>query len=559
MTKGDHMKKTLESIPRIIQTVRLSPLAALFFFCIFTVPCLAAERKTLDAPQVKQTTPQAPAAKPVRQPAAPLIVDIQGSLNAMGNKVNLRLNLSATEVEAFTGRKKMATLGAGASFDVTALLDHASAQGLTFHYYRADGSYNTQTFTPQQLQDFSGRKAPPKPGPTVGGSPTVISSIGQVPPSAASGPPVDGPPAPQPNYPPHHGGLEVTSPMLGDKLTAGQQYDIVWDVHGYLTTDCAQIFLYQGSNQVRVITQQWGGRDTPGQAGYHWTVPQNLAGTYTVKVRTCDGEAEDFSDNFLIVNQIPDLSVSGITITPGNPDTGDTIRIQGWVTNVGLSPIDSARVRLTVRDPNGIEHQFQSSFSNIHFGGQYQFTKYYKVNRKGTYVNIVHADIILSTAAETNMDNNEATINATIDGRPDLIACAWVNPVVNALHQDEVWGYIKNYGDKQSMPSTAKIWIEGKGSQTVSVPLLVPGDSHRVGRNVTWGAQGPDKDFYIEADSGNVIEERREDNNKVVGVIVIQGSLASVPDPNTYIVEDCSGNGIKIQNHPYSVTEQGQP
>ncbi len=366
-----------------------------------------------------------------------------------------------------------------------------------------------------------------------------------------------GPPAPQPHYPPHHGDLEVSSPHQGEFFTAGQQHDIVWDVHGYLTTDCAQIFLYQGDNQVYIINQQILGRDTPGQAGFSWNVPSNLAGNYTVKVRTCDGEAEDFSEPFRINSANPDLSVSGLTVSPANPNTGDTVRIQGWVVNMGLTVVDSARVTLTVRDPDNGEHQFQSSFSNLHFGNPYQFTKFYKVNRAGTYQNIVRADTILATAVENHLDDNQATINADIDGLPDLIACMWVNLVVNAMHQDTVWGTIKNIGDKQSMPTTAKIWIEGKGSSTFTVPLLVPGDSHRVDRDVTWGAQGPNKDFYLEADPGNNITERREDNNKQMGTIVIQGSLATPQDANT-LVTSCSGTGThtNVGTHPFTVVEQ---
>ncbi len=371
-------------------------------------------------------------------------------------------------------------------------------------------------------------------------------------------PPVGNPP-PQPHYPPHHGDLEVSSPHQGEFFTAGQQHDIVWDVHGYLTTDCAQLFLYQGNNEVSTITQQVLGRDTPGQAGYHWNVPPQLAGDYTVKVRTCDGEAEDFSDPFRINSQNPDLSVSGVSVSPANPNTGDTIRVQGWVTNMGLTVVDSARVTLTVRDPDGGEHQFSSSFNNLHFGNPYQFTKFYRVNRAGTYRNIVHADTVLATAVETHLGDNEMTVDAVIDGLPDLIACMWVNPVVNALHQDEVWGTIRNIGDKQSMPTTARIWIEGKGGTNVNVPLLVSGDSHRVSRNVTWGPQGPSKNFSIEADPGNNIVERREDNNKQTGTIVIQGSLAQSQDPNT-LVESCSGTGThtNVRTHPYTVTEQGQ-
>lgn len=372
-------------------------------------------------------------------------------------------------------------------------------------------------------------------------------------------PPVGSPPPPQPHYPPHHGDLEVSSPHQNEFFTAGQQHDIVWDVHGYLTTDCARIFLYQGGNQIYTITQQILGRDTPGQAGYHWNVPSNLAGDYSVKVQTCDGEAEDFSDPFRINSQNPDLAVSGVSVSPANPNTGDTIRVRGWVSNMGLTVVDSARVTLTVRDPDGIEHSFQSYFSNLHFGNPYQFTKFYKVNRAGTYENIVHADSVLATAAETHLDDNEATANTVIGGLPDLIACMWVNPVVNALHQDEVWGYIKNIGDKQSMPTTARIWIEGKGGTDVNVPLLVAGDSHRVSRDVTWGPQGPSKDFYIEADLDDNIVERREDNNKQTGTIVIQGSLAQSQDPDT-LVESCSGTGThtNIGTHPYTVIEQGQ-
>jgi hypothetical protein len=373
------------------------------------------------------------------------------------------------------------------------------------------------------------------------------------------GPPVDSPPGPQPHYPPHHGHLEVSAPQQGEFFTGGQQHDIVWDVHGYLTTDCAQIFLYQGDTQVHIINQQIRGRDTPGQAGFSWNVPSSFAGNYTVKVRTCDGEVEDFSEPFRINSPNPDLSVSGVTVSPANPNSGDTIRVQGWVTNMGHTVVDAARVTLTVRDPDNGEHQFHSNFSNLHFGSPYQFTKFYKVNRAGTYQNTVRADTILATAVENHLQNNEATVDATIDGLPDLIACMWVSLVVNALHQDEVWGTIRNIGDKQSMPTTAKIWIQGKGSSTVNVPLLVGGDSHRVHRNVTWGAQGPSKDFYIEADPSDNIAERREENNKQIGVIVIQGSLADPQDPNT-LVTSCSGTGTHttVTTHPYSVIEQTQ-
>lgn len=351
--------------------------------------------------------------------------------------------------------------------------------------------------------------------------------------------------------------IEVTEPSAGDFFSAGEQHDIVFVVKENLTTNCGQIILYQNGVQVHVVNQQFNIRTTPGQGGYQWNVPSHLAGGYQVVVRTCDNSDAGLSGPFLITSYAPDLSVGDISITPSLADTNDTIRFRATVTNIGRTTADSSRATLTVRDPDGGEHNFTISIPTLGFRSHHYIQKEFKVNRTGTYEITVNARVLLTTVLETNLANNEASQSYTIAGVPDLIVCFDAYQMATTMHYGGPHGMVFNHGDGPSEATSVKFRVEGKGTATKSIPALDPNRYHDVGAaDWLWAFGNKWLDFHIEVDPGGIVTERSEENNRRDGMLYIyQGTFDDgyhVLDMDT--MYGCSSNGIRVSDHPYVVT-----
>ncbi len=552
----------------------------LILLLVFSTPLSAATDITSSdnlkqKSSVSPSTPPRPASKPtgpprVSQPAPVRQIKVNGVFNHQGTKLLLLINRPVKKVELYEGTRKITELRGGLKFEVTNPITTVKGKIVKVVYHDLHGNITSQQLTiPKSFvkKHQAGRMIqklpvprPPTPVPgnmqRQGDQLTLQPNLGVAQESLNP----TGPMAPLPNYPPHHGHIEVIMPALNDFVSAGQQHDIVWNVHGYLTIDCSQVFLYQDGNQVQVINNQVNSRVIPGQEGIHWNVAPNLAGLYTVEVKTCDNEASDMSDSFLIISPEPDLSVQNVSITPANPTSNDTIRVRATVTNMGNTVADSSRVVLTVRDPDGIDHTFNILVSTLAFGAHTYIEKEYKVNRGGTYEHTLTAEVILSTALETHLDNNEVSENVTIKGLPDLVACFDAIMTGDVWHYKDIYGYVKNIGDGQAGPTTVNVWAEGKGTASYNLPIMVSTQSETVIRsNLLWALDG-NKEFYFNVDPGDAITERKEDNNRRDGIIKIHGctlaemAVGACSPPSDPDWSGCSG-GIPVYQQPYTVTE----
>jgi len=472
-------------------------------------------------------------------PASRLSTPVSGNLQRQGDRLTLQLNRRISKVTLYDGKRKIGELSGGPTIDITSLMTGVKGRQVRVEYHDMKGRVSSQILTIPAASLSEKSRLPDKSMESL--KPTGPTAVLQ-------------------NYPPHHGGLDVIIPAANDFISAGQQHDIVWDVHGYLTVDCTHVILYRDGNQVEVIDYNINSRVTPGQDGIHWNVPTHLAGLYTVEVKTCDNEASDMSDSFLIISPEPDLSIQNLNITPATPTSNDTIRVRAAVTNMGNTVADSSRAVLTVRDPDGVENTFTIHIPTLGFGAHTYIEKEYKVNRGGTYENTLNVEVVLSTALETHLDDNEASTNVTINGLPDLVVCFDAIMTGEVWHYQDIYGYVKNIGDGQAGPTTVNVWVEGKGTSTYSVPILVSTQSEYVnGSNLLWTLDG-NREFYFDVDPGDAITERHEDNNRRDGIIKIHGctlaemavGLCNPPnDPDWY---GCSGS-IPVYNQPYTVVE----
>lgn len=462
---------------------------------------------------------------------------VSAKLQKRGDRLTLQLNRTVSKVTIYDGKRKVGEVKGGRTLDVTSLMAGIKGRRLRVEYHDMKGRVSSETLT---------APAPSKStqSPLSG---MTMQSLNLSGPSSSQFGPVN-----------LTGLIEVVEPGQGDFFTAGQQYDIVWNVLEPLDTNCIQMKLHErGSGQVHVIDHQWSTRTTPGQDGYHWNVPANLAGSYQVVITTCDNSAGGVGEAFLVVSPDTDLSVQDVTVTPIDPDSNDTIRVRGRITNVGLTPAPDVSVKLTVRDPAGGEHVvFRKTLPGLGFGAHHNIEQEYRVNRKGVYENILSAEVYLHSSPETHLDNNEDSSNSDVRGMPDLVVCCDAQQFAQVGNRWQINGWVYNRGDEPSGATSVNFRIEDKGTDSTSVPPLDPSHSHQVYRSPRW-FMGGNRDFHIEVDPGNAIEEIDEDDNRRDGNIFVEALFQDYDWPNMSTYYGCSdigkGNGT-VLNHPYTVT-----
>jgi CARDB len=414
----------------------------------------------------------------------------RGSLKKLGERVFFLLDKPAAKMEVYSGKRKLGQFGGGIQFDLTPYLRMAKGGMLTLKYVDASGKQYTEELKSGEYQSLSKPKVPQKLAPQPG--------------------PGDPPPPP-----PNMGTINVTSPKAGDHVFQGTDLEIKLQGQGNIPEPCYGIYLYQGSTQVmHIVLQKCGPTHT-------WHVPSTVSGPdFRIRIITLDNNIMAESASFPILTSAPDLSVTNVHINPANPDTADTITFHANVSNGGMTRADGVRAEMKIQAPDNSETIYRITLPGLAFGDHRPVQKSFRLPKAGQYTVSLTAEVTLSTALETRMDNNTATAALQVAGLPDLRVCLHQTRNVQIDHWEYINVNVENIGEATSPSTTLDIWIDNRGTETIQVPGLIPG-SHNIGhRYEMWISRSPSRDYWAEVDPDNNVRESDEGNNKKTGVIV---------------------------------------
>ena len=534
---------------------------------VMAVPCWSADVQragsTQVTPQVQQPAPRIPTVLPGSAPSPSMKGETQGKLSSLGGKVTLRLTRSVTRVEIFSGRRKLASLGAGSTFDVTPYIPQADTTGLTFHYYGSGGQKSTQTFSQGEIPTLPGKSVPrigvtealttpgtvQKAGGGLTGGPSTGGSS-----EPASGRTLTNDPRLQsqtlsPSLPstgvrkditsPQRVGttaaaaggrissaglssITITSPKQGDFMVEGGQFVLQWSGFGNIPEKCVDIDLFQGIHHVRLIA------DNVCVNGYNWQLPPGMSGTgYEVRIRTIDNAFTDDSDPFSIIAAQPDLRVTNLHTQPANPDMADDITVVANVVNAGHGQAGPADVKVRLQYEDRIRERTVNT-GNLPFGGHAVISETFDSEVVwGDLTATVDADTTgLVTEADEN--NNSEDITFSLVRLPNLISCVRVDYYTHIWSEVHIQFKVKNYSFEAAGPFVYRTYVENKGQVSHDIPGLGPFETYDIRRSVNFGTAGG-RNCWGKADYTGIIREYREDDNEESGRIHSSGLAGSYP------------------------------
>ena len=525
---------------KLMKTLRLTAMGMVIPLML-TVPCWSADTRRAE-PQVRQTAPETPPARP-RPPKSPLNLKAktQGKLSTVGKQVRLRLNRSVTRVEVFAGRKKLAALGAGISFDITPYVSQACKDGLTFHYFSPDGQKSAQTFGHGEIQKFGRKtkKTAGKPAPLRPPSPASADG-GRTPASDPSFRP--GTPAGQPGAVSSHGvaasaasgipgdmttlaGLNITRPTQGDFMVEGDPFVLQWSGIGKIQEHCVNIYLTKvmRSHDNRTIAENVCIN------GYQWQVPSGVSGTgFMIRIRTIDNILEDVSVPFSILSSQPDLSVTNLHIQQTNPDMRDDITVLGVVQNSGHGTVASSRAMVKLQSGDWTSNPVLVNVPTLVFGpnAREPFSVTFPPPHSSPPENrpsslditaVVTADI-QGQVTEADEGNNQAQITFHLAPLPNLIPGISDEVHKGMSKKVKIQFALTNHSSVPVGATVCRTWIEKKGHRNHNVPALGSGESHVFTREVFFAVAGW-RDYSLKVDYGDNVREGYEDDNVKTGRI----------------------------------------
>lgn len=542
--------------------------AGLVLSAVLAIPCWSAEvvgtqpvkpaGSKQAAPVVQKAAPRTPIVRPGSMPSPSMTGQIQGKLSALGGKVTLRLTRSVTRVDVFAGRRKLGTLGAGTTFDVTNYLPQADATGLVFNYFGSDGRKSTQVVAPGEIQALSGKSArknqvpgtppppppPPPPGPpgvAKGGSSSAdprLSSQVLSPSMSQSGVKKDvtspqrvGTKISNASGSIRSTGLSsmtITSPVLGDFMVEAGQFVLQWSGFGNIPEKCVNIDL------VRKYTSGGGriGEETTTIArnicvnGFNWRLLPGMSGTgYKIRIETIDNAFTDDSDTFSILAVLPDLIVTNLHIQPANADLRDDITVTGVIQNSGHGTSDSTIFRVS----NGNELRYVN-LPSLAFGpgAQYPFSETFGPSLPGVTNRIITVEVDpQGVVSEADENNNIKQISFALVALPNLISGLTDEVRTDMWKRTEIQFWVKNISSEPVAASVCRTWISKKGHETHNIPPLGSLETYAFHRSVTFVLAGW-RDYSINADYGDTVRESHEDDNATTGRIHAKSVLKAL-------------------------------
>ncbi|MEJ2661150.1 MAG: CARDB domain-containing protein, partial [Desulfobacteraceae bacterium] len=142
----------------------------------------------------------------------------------------------------------------------------------------------------------------------------------------------------------------------------------------------------------------------------------------------------------------PDLVVSKINFSPGNPTASDEITLWVFVKNIGPGKAGNSGVRVKV---GGKSNPPVIQVPALPPGQEWRYSKKFTLGREGGYIVTVTADA-MNTLSETNEGNNsnQTTIRVAPAPKPDLVVTKInYSPAKPKQHEQvKVWIFVKNMG-----------------------------------------------------------------------------------------------------------------
>ncbi|WP_126454378.1 CARDB domain-containing protein [Sulfuriflexus mobilis] len=257
---------------------------------------------------------------------------------------------------------------------------------------------------------------------------------------------------------------------------------------------------------------------------YHWgvyhdlpQVPHRLCVHGTANNVVFKGCSEPFS-----VLAPSELSADNISITPDPRNSSDLLQYQATVHAEGPDIPESVKAEFKVYGPGGAVIISDDRTLRFENASTYLFKRKYRVPQWALYRN----ELTLDTAAqarERDEENNKVKTIYAVNPEPDLQVYVRPHvPSVAVLKRRSVRAYVKNVGERKSPESALRFWIEGKGTETYTVPRLDPGEKWSVVRKPKWTLGGM-KDFRVTVDPDNQLNELNEGNNVHEGRMFVRG------------------------------------
>ena len=219
----------------------------------------------------------------------------------------------------------------------------------------------------------------------------------------------------------------------------------------------------------------------------------------------------------------PDLIISKINFSPGNPVTDDEITLWVFVKNAGQGSSGPSDLQVKV---GGESNPPVIQVPALDPGKEYRHTRKVTFGRTGNYIVTATADV--RNAVEESHENNniqQKTLQVKEPPKPDLVVTKInYSPGAPAQHQQvRVWYFVKNIGAGKSNPcvlgttnsmNNYSIWHKER------VPALEPGKEWRHDGYFVSNQAGK---YILRAviDQGKVLDETNEGNNVLERQIVV--------------------------------------
>jgi hypothetical protein len=341
--------------------------------------------------------------------------------------------------------------------------------------------------------------------------------------------------------------LYFTAPVQGDHFRQGDSTTVRWDRVGDIGQKCFQLFLFQNSSQVRVLTKP------DARSYFQWTVPNSLSGSgYKFRVRTCNAKFQADSPSFPIISTRPDLVVARHSLTPLNaaiPGGDMHVRFRARIDNIGSGSAGPSQARLEMK-PSQPGAQANETFDvpALAFGGHHNITKDLVLYTSGAWTYRFEADwgdhvqeagesspsgpVVLEThdagssQAGQDLGNNLATGSYTVASLADLEMASLYKYPEHAQFINrsvKITGHVVNRGTAPAQNVKLEIscsrcnmgLASGSASITRSktLPSLQAGSDSWVDFNLSWPCKGQ-MTCRVRADPDNTVQEFREGNNQ---------------------------------------------
>jgi hypothetical protein len=325
--------------------------------------------------------------------------------------------------------------------------------------------------------------------------------------------------------------ITVTNPAGGEVWYKGVGYTITWTKDlgpsGSMDPNVKIKLLNPDANLNIAMTMS-----TPNDGSFDWTIPGTIPdGNYTVRVKTTDDAYSDDSEVFRIEKRpMPEISKidKNISAAPPHPlpdfeaygeQLGyigcDTVKYHIAVKNKGNEDADVVPVRLKITGPPGSPYSNYTINENLPCplpqNMSCSWEKTFTIKHYGLY-HFLFTVNPNNTPLESRRNNN--VVDDMIDiQKPDLTVWISPSPVAYLTMKTNVVFYVKNQGRGCAAASVLRTYLQEKGADLHSIPVLRMNEIYKVTRSETWYKLGTKTITGIADYTPEKVDETNENNN----------------------------------------------